>query len=265
MPVLAVIRTLLRTPNPLHVIIALTPDGCLGYDVNRADRRDAIFQHFDGGSAAAATAIESVARAPQKERLWQRSAERRPMKKKSKPERYKTIVFRYEAAPSDMQAVGDIISSTRFFNPAEVGIAVELVEDRLAFGDASGYFFVFAEEAGNVLGYTSYGPIAGTAESFDLYWIAVAPEEQRKGLGPQVFARAEAAMKKAGAKKIYVDTSSSDRYAPTRGFYQRMGFVEEARLPDFYGPGDGKIIYVKELAGSGADQPRNPGESPAPK
>jgi ribosomal protein S18 acetylase RimI-like enzyme len=72
-------------------------------------------------------------------------------------------------------------------------------------------------------------------------------------------------MRKAGAKKIYVDTSSSDRYAPTRGFYQRMGFIEEARLPDFYGPGDGKVIYVKELTGSGADQPRNPGESPPPK
>ena len=78
--------------------------------------------------------------------------------------------------------------------------------------------------------------------------IAVAPEEQRKGLGPQVFARAENAMRKAGAKKIYVDTSSSDRYAGTRGFYQRMGFAEDARLPDFYGPGDSKVIYVKELA-----------------
>ena len=34
----------------------------------------------------------------------------------------------------------------------------------------------------------------------------------------------------------------------TRGFYQRMGFAEEARLPDFYGPGDGKVIYVKALS-----------------
>ena len=57
-------------------------------------------------------------------------------------------------------------------------------------------------------------------------------------------------MRKAGAKHIYVDTSSSDRYAPTRGFYQQMGFVEEARLPDFYGDGDGKIIYVKSLVGA---------------
>ena len=54
-------------------------------------------------------------------------------------------------------------------------------------------------------------------------------------------------MRKAGAKHIYADTSSSDRYAGTRGFYQRMGFESEARLPDFYAPGDGKIVYVKAL------------------
>jgi hypothetical protein len=29
-----------------------------------------------------------------------------------------------------------------------------------------------------------------------------------------------------------------------------MGFVEEARLPDFYAPGDGKVIYVKDISGS---------------
>jgi hypothetical protein len=39
-----------------------------------------------------------------------------------------------------------------------------------------------------------------------------------------------------------------------------MGFIEEARLPDFYGPDDGKVIYVKEL-GSGPAPSRHPGES----
>ena len=75
-----------------------------------------------------------------------------------------------------------------------------------------------------------------------------------------MFARAESAMRKAGAKKIYVDTSSSDRYAGTRGFYQRMGFAEDARLPDFYGPGDSKVIYVKEL-GPESSQQRHSGET----
>jgi ribosomal protein S18 acetylase RimI-like enzyme len=70
-------------------------------------------------------------------------------------------------------------------------------------------------------------------------------------------------MRKAGAKHIYADTSSSDRYAGTRGFYQRMGFEAEARLPDFYAPGDGKIVYVKALGGD--PQPRrHPGESRDP-
>jgi len=123
---------------------------------------------------------------------------------------------------------------------------------------------VLAERGSGLVAYACYGPIEGTQGSFDLYWIAVAPEEQRKGLGPQVFARAEAAMRKAGAKRIYVDTSSSDRYAPTRGFYQRMGFQEDARLPDFYGPGDGKIIYVKEVVGLDPPHPRHPGESRDP-
>ncbi|MGH6749630.1 MAG: GNAT family N-acetyltransferase [Methyloceanibacter sp.] len=72
-------------------------------------------------------------------------------------------------------------------------------------------------------------------------------------------------MRKAGAKHIYVDTSSSDRYAPTRGFYQRMGFVEEARLPDFYAPGDGKVIYVKELGSTpAASRHPNDGRDPEP-
>jgi ribosomal protein S18 acetylase RimI-like enzyme len=71
-------------------------------------------------------------------------------------------------------------------------------------------------------------------------------------------------MRKAGAKAIYADTSSSDRYAPTRGFYQRMGFVEQARLADFYAPGDGKIIYVKPLAHE-SPATRHPGESRDPR
>jgi ribosomal protein S18 acetylase RimI-like enzyme len=75
----------------------------------------------------------------------------------------------------------------------------------------------------------------------------VAPEEQRLGLGGEIYARAEAAMREAGAARVYADTSSSERYAPTRGFYQHLGFVEQARLPDFYAPSDGKVIYVKAL------------------
>lgn len=158
------------------------------------------------------------------------------------------LEWRSAVMADDVGRVKSLVASTGFFNAAEVEIAGELVSERLTKGVRSGYHFILAERGSGLVAYACYGPIAGTRTSFDLFWIAVSPEEQRKGLGVQAFNRAEAAMRKAGAEKIYADTSSSDRYAPTRGFYQRMGFEEEARLPDFYGPGDGKIIYVKSLS-----------------
>ena len=216
--------------------IELTPTRELGYDANRPF------------AAACSGAIESVPCAERPEHLQQRSAERRPMKEKSKSDRHEAIVFRHEALPSDMQAVGEIVSSTGFFNSAEVDIAVELVEDRLAFGDASGYFFVFAEEAGRVLGYTSYGPIAGTAESFDLYWIAIHSDLQSRGLGRILMSETERMIHKAGGRRIYAETSGRPQYEPTRLFYERLGFLRETQLKDFYAPGDDKVFYVKVLS-----------------
>ena len=47
-----------------------------------------------------------------------------------------------------------------------------------------------------------------------------------------------------------VETSSRDDYAPTRAFYLACGYQIVAELPDFYAPGDGKLIYLRVL---GAD------------
>jgi acetoin utilization deacetylase AcuC-like enzyme/GNAT superfamily N-acetyltransferase len=165
----------------------------------------------------------------------------------AKPGHRNGLEWRSAVMAEDVGRVRSLVASTGFFNAAEAEVAADLVSERLTKGIRSGYHFVLAERGSTLVAYACYGPIFGTQGSFDLYWIAVAPEEQGKGLGAQTYTRAEAAMRKAGAKHVYADTSSSDRYAGTRGFYQRMGFEAEARLPDFYAPGDGKIIYVKAL------------------
>ncbi len=157
------------------------------------------------------------------------------------------LEWRSAVMAHDVGRVRSLVTSTGFFNAAEVEIAADLVTERLTKGIRSGYHFVLAERGSGLVAYACYGPIDGTQGSFDLYWIAVSPEEQGKGLGTQVYLRAETAMRKTGAKRIYADTSSSERYAPTRGFYRRMGFEEDAQLTDFYGPGDGKVIFRKEL------------------
>jgi len=158
-----------------------------------------------------------------------------------------SVTLRRDARTGDPAIVRDITESTGFFYAEEVGTAVELVDERLAKGEASGYSFVFADEGERTLGYACYGPIACTKASFDLYWIAVHADARGKGLGTVLLDESERLVRAAGGRRIYVETSSRSLYEPTRAFYRARGYREEARLADFYGPGDAKVIYVKEL------------------
>jgi acetoin utilization deacetylase AcuC-like enzyme/GNAT superfamily N-acetyltransferase len=155
--------------------------------------------------------------------------------------------WREAVKPEDAARVRDLVAATGMFSAEEIAIAEELVQERVAKGRVSGYEFVLLEENGSLLGYACYGPIPGSATSHDLYWIAVHPDRQGRGYGQQIMARAEAAMTRAGAQRIYIDTSTSERYAPTRAFYLATGFALTAELPDFYRPGDGKAIFSKAL------------------
>lgn len=158
-----------------------------------------------------------------------------------------SIGYRQTVRQEDREAVGQLVGATGFFSKEECAIAVELVDDRLARGQASDYFFLFAEAGGRLLGYTCFGPIPGSSHSFDLYWIAVDPHTQGQGLGRKLMAGSERLMAEQGARRVYADTSSRDQYKPTRAFYLACGYVQEAFLADFYAPDDGKVIFVKVL------------------
>lgn len=157
----------------------------------------------------------------------------------------KEVRCRRDVRTSDRDDVREIVHSTGFFTPEEVDIALELVDETLARGRQSGYSFLFAEQAGRVLGYTCFGPIIGTAGSYDLYWIAVHGLYHRKGVGRLILGRSETLMAQEGCRRVYVETSSRSKYAPTRSFYERCGYDRVASLKDFYAPGDDKIVYCK--------------------
>ncbi|MCR9163896.1 MAG: hypothetical protein ACE37F_22405 [Nannocystaceae bacterium] len=44
------------------------------------------------------------------------------------------------------------------------------------------------------------------------------------------------------ARTLIVETSSTEQYASTRAFYASRGFAEEARIRQFYGPTDDKVV-----------------------
>jgi GNAT superfamily N-acetyltransferase len=122
---------------------------------------------------------------------------------------------------------------------------VELVEERLSKGMASGYRFLFADQGKATIGYACFGPIACTKSSWDFYWLAVDGSFRGKGLGTRLLELTERKIRELGGTRVYIETSSRPLYDPTRAFYVARGYKEEARLTDYYGPGDSKVDYVK--------------------
>jgi ribosomal protein S18 acetylase RimI-like enzyme len=156
--------------------------------------------------------------------------------------------FRDGAEPDDREVVCGILDRSGFFDAAEIEIAGELVDEFVARGEASGYHFLFLEDGEGVAGYACFGPIPMTRSSWDLYWIAVDPRRRGRGLGREILREVEGRAAARGCEQLFVETAGRPQYEPTRAFYRACGYRVVAELPDFYSPGDAKVIFARRLA-----------------
>ena len=154
--------------------------------------------------------------------------------------------FRRTLKKSDPETVREIVKSTDFFNDEEIDIAVELVDEYLYKGIESGYLFIFVESEKKTMGYSCYGKIPGTKNSFALYWIAVHEKYRNQGLGKLLLQETEKDIFNQGGHGIYVETSSRAQYVPTRMFYENNGYLLKTRFEDYYDEGDDLVFYVKK-------------------
>lgn len=149
---------------------------------------------------------------------------------------------------TDKPAVIRILRDTPEFKLTEVVVAEEVIGSYLRDPHDSGYYASVAESDSAVVGYTCYGPAPLTEGTWDVYWMAVVAERQGSGVGGALLAYAEDIIKEAGGRLIVIETSSQSGYEKTRRFYQKHAYEAIARIPDFYAPGDDKIILQKRLA-----------------
>ncbi|MEW5772957.1 MAG: GNAT family N-acetyltransferase [Thermodesulfobacteriota bacterium] len=159
-----------------------------------------------------------------------------------------SITLREIVAAPDVERIGSLVAGTGFFSGEEIGIARELVEERLAQGPACGYHFLLAETGQALLGYTCYGPTDDSPWLFDLYWIAVHDSCRGKGIGSALLAATERRVARMGGRRIHIETSSRPQYLPTRRFYEKHGYRKGAVHKNFYAPGEDRYVYVKDLA-----------------
>lgn len=156
--------------------------------------------------------------------------------------------------PEDRESVLEIIRDTEMFTPQEIAVAEELIDIYLNRPGRKDYFLAVVEdENGGVVGYLAYGPTPLTQGTFDMYWMAVAPEAQGRGYGKEMVRWVEDRVKAENGRMILIETSSQPRYQPTRWFYGGLGYKEISCIPDFYKPGDDRMTFVKHFTGKGAE------------
>ena len=98
-------------------------------------------------------------------------------------------------------------------------------------------------------GFIIFGKTPLTQFCWDVYWLVVSPEFQRKGVGKKLLSRVLDHLVMTGEKIIVrVETSTRKEYANARNFYVKMGFVEAGRIKDFYSREDDLIVFCRYLS-----------------
>lgn len=156
--------------------------------------------------------------------------------------------FKIRAADKiDREKVFAILEATEFFRPEELLIAQEVFDSSVNSNSKDGYISYVAQIDNIVVGWICFGQTPCTCGTFDIYWIAVDPARQNQGIGRQLILAAEKKIKQLNGRLIAVDTSGTERYNPSRSFYEKNGYINSACLENFYNTGDSKVIYLKKV------------------
>jgi GNAT superfamily N-acetyltransferase len=150
----------------------------------------------------------------------------------------------------DREKIKNILIGTDNFNEEEIKIAIELVDIYLNDKDQKDYeIFTDEDEDGteNVRGYVCIGPRPLTSGTFDLYWIAVNPNVQSKGIGSGLIKYIEDHLKGKNGRLILIETSGKPSYEKERKFYEKNLYTELVNIKDFYSLGDSLVVYGKYL------------------
>ena len=159
--------------------------------------------------------------------------------------------------PVHRDHVRAILTATGAFSTDEISVALELFDLAMTSSDGTAtrgaddalddYEFVGAFDGDSLLGFACFGPTPSTDGTYDLYWLAVDPAAQGRGVGRAIGDWVATELASRGARLLLAETSSRTEYESARAFYSRNGYTEVARVRDFYAPGDDRILLTTRL------------------
>lgn len=155
------------------------------------------------------------------------------------------------ATRSDRSAIRSLALDNAMFLPAEMDGFDERLDGFLDDATEQDTWLVaIGDDTSDVVGAAYCAPEPFADRVWNLYFLATHPARHGSGIGSTLLAAVEEALRGAGAESarvLLIDTSSTEQYRDTRDFYTRQGFTKEARIRDFYSPGDHKVTFWKAL------------------
>jgi len=148
---------------------------------------------------------------------------------------------------SDRNKIEKILLDTKNFNDDEIKIAMELIDIYLNNEDQKDYEIFVDCDNDVVNGYICIGPRPLTVGTYDLYWIAVNPFVQARGIGSGLIKYIEDYLKEKSARLILIETSGKQGYEKERKFYEKNLYDMFVEIKDFYNVGDSLVVYGKYI------------------
>jgi ribosomal protein S18 acetylase RimI-like enzyme len=149
--------------------------------------------------------------------------------------------------PDDASAIIELGVAAGMFPATETAMLEKVLKDYFDGNLGEGHKWVTDEEDGEIRGVAYYAPDLVGDRVWYIYMIAVQPHCQGKGRGTSLMQYVENKLRSNSQRLLLVETSGLPQYDRTRQFYAKCGYEQEARIRDFYGMGDDKIVFRKVL------------------
>lgn len=151
------------------------------------------------------------------------------------------------AIQSDRLELMAVVEASGLLPPDGLEEVDSMLADYFAGNLDQDHFWIVDDNGIGPVGVAYYTPERMTDGTWNLYLIVVHPNCQREGRGTAQVRYVEQTLAEHGERLLLVETSGLASFEPTRAFYRKCGFDEEARIREFYQAGEDKIVFRKAL------------------
>lgn len=143
---------------------------------------------------------------------------------------------------ADLPSLIDAVESSGLF-PGEM--LPDMIGDNLNDDRSQHHWVTYVSNS--PIGLAYFAPEKMTVGTWNLTLIAVHADHQGAGIGSQLMNYVENFLRCNGERILIVETSDLKDFALTRKFYEGLSYQKEAHIREFYGEGEGKVVFLKHL------------------